>query len=55
MLVVLGLVATDRLHYLQGVTTEHITAAMMAGGVIIFVVKFISWQREKKTGQSPES
>ena len=28
---------------------------MMAGGVVIFVVKFISWQREKKTGQSPES
>ena len=54
MLVVLGLVATDRLHYLKAVTTEHIAAAMMAGGVVIFIVKFIFWQREKKTGQSPE-
>ena len=55
MLVVLALVATDRLHYLQGVTTAHIASVMMAGGMIIFIVKFIIWQREKKTGQSPDS
>ena len=55
MLVVLALVATDRLHYLKGVTTAHIASVMMAGGMIIFIVKFIIWQREKKTGQSPDS
>lgn len=54
MLVVLALVAADRMHYIKGITTDHIAAAMMAGGVLLFIVKFVLWQREKKSQRSAD-
>lgn len=46
MLVVLALVATEKLHYLKHLSADYIAWAMMACGVLLFIVKFLLWRRE---------
>ena len=46
MLVVLALVATEKLHYLKYVSADYIAWAMMAGGVMMFIVKYVLWRKE---------
>ena len=47
MLIVLGLVASDRLHLLAFISTDLIAAIIMAFGLILFLFKFWQWKTDK--------
>ena len=47
MLVILGLVASDRLHLINFISTELIAAIIMGIGLILFLVKLWQWKKDK--------
>tara|TARA_B100000902_G_C26585438_1_gene563245 strand:+ start:303 stop:473 length:171 start_codon:yes stop_codon:yes gene_type:complete len=47
MLIVLGLVASDRLHLLAFISTDLIAAIIIAFGLILFLFKFWQWKTDK--------
>ena len=47
MLIVLGLVASDRLHLLAFISTDLIAAIVIAFGLILFLFKFWQWKTDK--------
>jgi len=47
MLIVLGLVASDRLHLLAFISTDLIAATIIAFGLILFLFKFWQWKTDK--------
>ena len=44
MLIVLGLVASDRLHLLTFISTDLIAAVILVSGLILFVFKLWQWK-----------
>ncbi len=54
-LVLLALMAGDKMHYMRAVTAEHIAAAIFLVGSIGFVVKFVRWRLElRREANDPE-
>ena len=47
MLIVLGLVASDRLHLLTFVSTNLIAGLILGFGLILFLFKLLQWKRDK--------
>ena len=47
MLIVLGLVASDRLYLLTFISTDLIAALILLFGVILFLFKLWQWKRDK--------
>ena len=47
MLIVLGLVASDRLHLLSFISTDLIAAIIIVSGLILFVFKLWQWKTDK--------
>jgi hypothetical protein len=47
MLIVLGLVASDRLHLLTFISTDLIAGLILAFGLILFLFKLWQWKRDK--------
>ena len=47
MLIVLGLVASDRLHLLKFISTDLIAAIILVLGLIIFLIKLWQWKTDK--------
>ena len=47
MLVILGLVASDRLYLLNFISTELIAAIIMVLGVLLFLFKLWQWKKDK--------
>ena len=47
MLIVLGLVASDRLHLLTFISTDLVAGLIMLIGCILFVFKLWQWKRDK--------
>ena len=47
MLIVLGLVASDRLHLLAFISTDLIAGFIILSGVILFLFKLWQWKRDK--------
>ena len=47
MLIVLGLVASDRLYLLTFISTDLIAGLILLFGVILFLFKFWQWKRDK--------
>ena len=47
MLIVLGLVASDRLHLLTFISTDLVAGLILAFGVILFIFKLWQWKRDK--------
>ena len=47
MLIILGLVASDRLYLLNFVSTELIAAIIMVLGVLLFLFKLWQWKKDK--------
>ena len=47
MLIVLGLVASDRLHLLAFISTDLIAATIIVFGLILFLFKFWQWKTDK--------
>ena len=47
MLIILGLVASDRLYLLNFISTELIAAIVMVLGVILFLFKLWQWKKDK--------
>ena len=47
MLIVLGLVASDRLHLLTFVSTDLIAGLVLVFGLILFLFKLWQWKRDK--------
>ena len=47
MLIILGLVASDRLHLLNFISTELIAAIIMVLGVLLFLFKLWQWKKDK--------
>ena len=47
MLIVLGLVASDRLHLLTFVSTDLIAGLILGFGLILFLFKLWQWKRDK--------
>ena len=47
MLIILGLVASDRLHLIKFISTELIAAIIMGLGLILFLVKLWQWKKDK--------
>ena len=47
MLIVLGLVASDRLYLLTFISTDLIAGLVMLFGLILFLFKLWQWKRDK--------
>ncbi len=47
MLIILGLVASDRLYLLNFVSTELIAAIIMVLGLLLFLFKLWQWKKDK--------
>ena len=47
MLIVLGLVASDRLYLLTFISTDLVAGLIMLFGCILFVFKLWQWKRDK--------
>ena len=47
MLIVLGLVASDRLYLLTFISTDLIAGLILLFGVILFLFKLWQWKRDK--------
>ncbi len=47
MLIILGLVASDRLYLVNFISTELIAAIIMVLGVLLFLFKLWQWKKEK--------
>ena len=47
MLIILGLVASDRLHLLNFISTELIAAVIIVLGVLLFLFKLWQWKKDK--------
>ena len=47
MLIILGLVASDRLHLMSFISTELIATMIMVVGLILFLFKLWQWKKEK--------
>ena len=47
MLIVLGLVASDRLYLMKFISTELIAAIIMVFGLILFLFKLWQWKTDK--------
>ena len=47
MLIVLGLVASDRLYLIAFISTELIAAIIIVLGLILFLIKFWQWKKGK--------
>ncbi len=47
MLIVLGLVASDRLYLLKFISTDLIAAIILVLGLIIFLIKLWQWKTDK--------
>ena len=47
MLIVLGLVASDRLHLLTFISTDLIAGIIVVLGLILFLFKLWQWKRDK--------
>ena len=47
MLVILGLVASDRLYLVNFISTELIAAIIMVLGFLLFLFKLWQWQKDK--------
>ena len=48
ILVIIGLLARDKMYHLSFLTTWNVAIAIMIFGVISFVIKFIFWKLENK-------
>ena len=47
MLIILGLVASDRVYLLNFISTELIAAIIMVLGVLLFLFKLWQWKKDK--------
>jgi len=47
MLIVLGLVASDRLHLLAFISTDLIAATIIVFGLVLFLFKLWQWKTDK--------
>ena len=47
MLIILGLVASDRLYLLNFISTELIAAIIIVLGVLLFLFKLWQWKKDK--------
>ena len=47
MLIILGLVASDRLYLLNFISTDLIAAIIMVFGVLLFLFKLGQWKKDK--------
>ncbi len=47
MLIILGLVASDRLYLLNFISTELIATIIMVLGVLLFLFKLWQWKKDK--------
>ncbi len=47
MLIILGLVASDRLYLMSFISTELIATMIMVVGLILFLFKLWQWKKEK--------
>ena len=47
MLIILGLVASDRLYLVNFISTELIAATIMVLGLILFLFKLWQWKKDK--------
>ena len=47
MLIILGLVASDRLHLLTFISTDLIAGLILLFGLILFLFKLWEWKRDK--------
>ena len=47
MLVVLGLVASDRMHLLTFISTDLIAIIVLVSGLILFLFKLWQWRADK--------
>ena len=47
MLIILGLVASDRLYLVNFISTELIAASIMVLGLILFLFKLWRWKKDK--------
>jgi len=52
MIVVLGLLASDKMQYLQVFTAERAALAIWVVGSVGFVIKFVFWRLEKRRASS---
>ena len=48
MLLVLGLLASEKMHYLTFVTTELIAIMILIAGSLLFLFKLWIWLRDRK-------
>ena len=47
MLIILGLVASDRLYLVNFISTELIAAILMVRGLLLFLFKLWQWKKDK--------
>ena len=47
MLIILGLVASDRLHLLTFISTDLIAILIMVFGLLLFLFKLWQWKKDK--------
>ena len=47
MLIVLGLLATDKLHLLEFISTDMIAMIILLAGVLLFLFKLWQWRSNK--------
>ena len=47
MLIILGLVASDRIHLISFISTELIAAIIMTLGLILFLFKLWQWKKDR--------
>ncbi|NBQ83937.1 MAG: hypothetical protein EBU10_06900 [Alphaproteobacteria bacterium] len=52
MVVLLGLLANDKMEYLQFITAERAAMAIWGVGIIGFIVKFIFWRLDQRRAAS---
>ena len=48
ILVIIGLLAKDKMHHLSFLTTWNVAIAIMIFGSVSFVIKFVFWKLEGK-------
>ena len=48
ILVIIGLLAKDKMHHLSFLTTWNVAIAIMVFGSVSFVIKFVFWKLEGK-------
>lgn len=46
MLIILGLVASEKLHLLSFISTEMVAATILLFGIVLFLVKLWLWRRD---------